>query len=62
MSCNELQMFGATQKLSCEANCKTPFFLIMYMKLICEASNFYQGEHNLKMGILVRNKVFDKKD
>jgi hypothetical protein len=23
---NELQMFSATQKLSCKANCKTPLF------------------------------------
>ncbi len=26
---NELQMSIATEKLSCKANCKTPFFLIM---------------------------------
>jgi hypothetical protein len=26
---NELQMFGATQKSSCKASCKTPFFFIM---------------------------------
>jgi len=28
---NELQMFNAIQKLSCKANCKTPFFLIMFV-------------------------------
>jgi hypothetical protein len=29
---SELQMFFATQKLSCKANCKTPFFLIMLIE------------------------------
>ncbi len=59
---NELQIFGVTQILSCKANCKTPLFFIVYMKLLCEASNSYRGEHHPKMGILVRNKVFDKKE
>jgi hypothetical protein len=26
---NELQVFGATQKLNCKANCKTPLFIIV---------------------------------
>ncbi len=28
-SCNELQMFIATQKPNCEASCKSPHFIIM---------------------------------
>jgi hypothetical protein len=31
---NELQMSSATQKLSCKASCKTPFFLIMYVSIV----------------------------
>ncbi len=34
---NELQTSSATQKLSCKANCKTPFFLIV---LIEEVEDF----------------------
>jgi hypothetical protein len=59
---NELQVFGATQKLGCKANCKTPLFFTVYMKLLYEASNFYQGKTPSQNGILVKNKVFDKKD
>jgi hypothetical protein len=34
----ELQMFFATQKLSCKANCKTPFFLMVNL-VLCFVSN-----------------------
>jgi hypothetical protein len=30
---NELQMSNATQKLNCNASCKTSFFLIVYSKI-----------------------------
>jgi hypothetical protein len=30
---NELEVSDVTQKLSYKANCKTPFFLIMFKKL-----------------------------
>jgi amino acid permease len=28
---DELQVFNVSEKMSCKANCKTPFFLIMYV-------------------------------
>jgi hypothetical protein len=39
---NELQMFFATQKLSCKANCKTPFF---YNVWIFRCFNFNAMTH-----------------
>ncbi len=30
---NDLQMTGATQKLSCKASCKTPIFFMLIIKV-----------------------------
>jgi hypothetical protein len=35
----ELQVFDATQKLSCKVSCKTPFFLIMVFLVINPFTN-----------------------
>ncbi len=41
---SELQMFDATQKLSCKAGCKTPFFLIVFVhSIIFKLMGWYGG-------------------
>jgi hypothetical protein len=52
---NELQMSDATQKLSDEANCKSPLFFIVFLcfnvKVLINASNFkiFKGPSTLVM-------------
>ncbi len=64
----ELQVFDATQKLSCKANCKTPFFFSQcafvvhacttyIMHVVCEIDQRLQTSHvsRHEMGVQIKN-------
>jgi len=58
---NKLQVFGATQKLSCKANCQKTFFSHSVYEAFVWSFKLLPRKTPSQNGILVRNKVFDRK-